>query len=483
MRFGLQAADEPSLVVEARRGLAVPRPAARAGPPRRRARRRPSWPSWARPPGSTPSWTARCAPPGRTGLTLDTGGAHRFLARGAPALATAGFGVQLPGWWTKPSSRLGAAVTARRRRQPGRVARPAPASGFDAIAEFRYDLAVGGEVLDRRRAGRARRAEVADGPAARPVDRAGRPPAGGRPEAGRAHGRAERRRAAAARSRRSTPATPTTCRSSGVEADGWLGDLLSGRRRAAARAGRRARDASTAQLRPYQARGLAWLDFLGRVGLGGVLADDMGLGKTVQLLAAAGASRPAPGPDPAGLPDVAGRQLAARGGAVHPGRCACTSTTAPSGPAARRSPTAVAGCDLVVTTYALAARDAADLREIAWRAGGPRRGAGDQERRHQAGHGDPLDPGRDADRGDRHAGGEPARRPVVDPGVRQPRAARAGRDVQEALRRADRAARRRRRRRRGCAGSPGRSSCAGSRPTGRSSPTCRRSWRWRCSAT
>lgn len=40
-----------------------------------------------------------------------------------------------------------------------------------------------------------------------------------------------------------------------------------------------------AELRPYQAHGLAWLDLLRESGLGGVLADDMGLGKTVQLLA------------------------------------------------------------------------------------------------------------------------------------------------------------------------------------------------------
>src|SRR5262249_11097637 len=39
------------------------------------------------------------------------------------------------------------------------------------------------------------------------------------------------------------------------------------------------------ELRPYQARGLAWLDFLRETGFGGVLADDMGLGKTVQALA------------------------------------------------------------------------------------------------------------------------------------------------------------------------------------------------------
>ncbi len=40
-----------------------------------------------------------------------------------------------------------------------------------------------------------------------------------------------------------------------------------------------------AVLRPYQAEGLGWLQFLRRQRLGGVLADDMGLGKTVQTLA------------------------------------------------------------------------------------------------------------------------------------------------------------------------------------------------------
>lgn len=38
-------------------------------------------------------------------------------------------------------------------------------------------------------------------------------------------------------------------------------------------------------LRPYQLRGLSWLDFLHRFGLGCCLADDMGLGKTIQALA------------------------------------------------------------------------------------------------------------------------------------------------------------------------------------------------------
>jgi hypothetical protein len=38
-------------------------------------------------------------------------------------------------------------------------------------------------------------------------------------------------------------------------------------------------------LRPYQLRGLHWLSFLDRIGLGACLADDMGLGKTIQLIA------------------------------------------------------------------------------------------------------------------------------------------------------------------------------------------------------
>ncbi|MBF2065380.1 MAG: DEAD/DEAH box helicase [Calothrix sp. C42_A2020_038] len=38
-------------------------------------------------------------------------------------------------------------------------------------------------------------------------------------------------------------------------------------------------------LRPYQERGVAWLAFLERWGLGACLADDMGLGKTIQFIA------------------------------------------------------------------------------------------------------------------------------------------------------------------------------------------------------
>lgn len=39
-----------------------------------------------------------------------------------------------------------------------------------------------------------------------------------------------------------------------------------------------------AELRPYQKQGVAWLDRLNQLRLGGILADDMGLGKTIQII-------------------------------------------------------------------------------------------------------------------------------------------------------------------------------------------------------
>ncbi len=69
-----------------------------------------------------------------------------------------------------------------------------------------------------------------------------------------------------------------------VDGTGWLADLLTGR--AADRLELVDPPKSLkAELRPYQMRGLSWLLFLDRLGVGALLADDMGLGKTVQVLA------------------------------------------------------------------------------------------------------------------------------------------------------------------------------------------------------
>ncbi len=149
-----------------------------------------------------------------------------------------------------------------------------------------------------------------------------------------------------------------------VTADGALGDLLAG----TAERHLEPVDAPLGfrgALRPYQQRGLAWLSFLESLGIGGVLADDMGLGKTVQLLALIAGDPAEAGPTllvcPMSLVGNWQREAAkftpdlrvhvhhgaerARGDAFSD---------------------AVYGADIVVTTYALAARDAAELSRITW---------------------------------------------------------------------------------------------------------------------
>jgi SNF2 family DNA or RNA helicase len=71
----------------------------------------------------------------------------------------------------------------------------------------------------------------------------------------------------------------------GVEARGWVSDLLARLEGRTPFAELPQPEALSGTLRPYQLRGYSWLEFLKRLGLGACLADDMGLGKTIQTLA------------------------------------------------------------------------------------------------------------------------------------------------------------------------------------------------------
>ena len=102
---------------------------------------------------------------------------------------------------------------------------------------------------------------------------------------------------------------------------------------------------------------------------------------------------------------------------------------------------ALAGADLVITTYGVATRDRAALSQLTWarvvcdEAQNIKNHATKQARAVRGAA------GRGQDRADRDAGGEPAVRAVVDHGVHQPRPARAGREVPGEVRDPDRAAR------------------------------------------
>jgi SNF2 family DNA or RNA helicase len=123
-----------------------------------------------------------------------------------------------------------------------------------------------------------------------------------------------------------------------------------------------------ATLRPYQARGLAWLSALGSLGLGACLADDMGLGKTIQLIAfllrrletSPEDRRPTLLVAPTSVVGNWERELA---------RFAPSLRVTPHY-GARRSEIAAALADepatLVLTTYGILRRDSDRLAEVTW---------------------------------------------------------------------------------------------------------------------
>jgi superfamily II DNA or RNA helicase len=301
--------------------------------------------------------------PRPTALALDTDGAHRFLSAVAPVLTTAGFGVQLPGWWSRPSSRLGLRLTARTPPQPGQVAGNGAGFGLEAIGEFRYGLAVAGEELT---ADELAELAEANAPLVRLrgqwIELDPRRLAAGLKLLGQ-----ERTTTVGELLRIGLGVDPEAdgLPVQAVEATGWLGELLSGQAEHRLAPVELDAGAFVGQLRPYQSRGLAWLDFLRRAAMGGILADDMGLGKTIQLLA-----------------------LLAHDGGDQPTLLICPMSLVGNWQreAARFTPqlrvhvhhgverargkefrAAVTGSDLIITTYALAARDAAELRKIDWR--------------------------------------------------------------------------------------------------------------------
>jgi superfamily II DNA or RNA helicase len=123
-----------------------------------------------------------------------------------------------------------------------------------------------------------------------------------------------------------------------------------------------------ARLRPYQRDGFAWLAFLWKHRLGGILADDMGLGKTLQCLSLISHARerdPAAGPFLIAAPT----SVVANWGA-EAARFAPDLTVVPVfGTAARngqRLSELAAGADAVVTSYTLLRIDFAAYAEVGW---------------------------------------------------------------------------------------------------------------------
>ena len=124
----------------------------------------------------------------------------------------------------------------------------------------------------------------------------------------------------------------------------------------------------TGSLRPYQERGVGWLDFITGLGFGALLADDMGLGKTIQVIAYALAGK-ADGRRPILIvcPTSVIGNWAAEFSRFAPSLRVSIHHGASRDEGKDFGRTA-ARADVVITSYALAWRDADEFRSIRWAA-------------------------------------------------------------------------------------------------------------------
>jgi SNF2-related domain/SNF2 Helicase protein/Helicase conserved C-terminal domain len=327
-----------------------------------------------------PGLDAGLQAPEPTAVEIDAAGAQRFLADAAPLLEQAGFGILVPPWWQN-TPRLGLRLRARPR--PAGLSGPTTGGiGLAGLCDYDYEVAVGDTTLSVQELQRLAEAkaplvrlrgrwvELRAGDVERALAILQRP-AGSRPAAHRDMTAAEVLRVGLGLDPLPSLDLPVV----GVVAEGWLGALLG------TEPDDRERDARletlptpagfNGTLRPYQERGVAWLWFLQRYGLGACLADDMGLGKTAQLLALMLAER-----EDAGDGARPGATLLVCPMSLVGNWQRETERFAPSlavhvhhGTGRKVGSSLVAAAekaDLVITTYSLLARDQRYLAQIAW---------------------------------------------------------------------------------------------------------------------
>jgi SNF2 family DNA or RNA helicase len=216
------------------------------------------------------------------GYTLSTEEAYNFLTREAPMFENAGFGVFLPSWWigtgTKQCLRAQARVKSPQMQGKSGLT-------MNAIASVDWELALGDEALSQEELEQLASLKA-------PLVRLRGNWVELNPE--------QIKKAATflkegqnidlpigdiVRLALGAGEGPAGLLVAGVEADGWIKNVLNNLRDSAFFEQAACPVSFKGQLRPYQERGLSWLAFLRRFSLGACLADDMGLGKTIQALA------------------------------------------------------------------------------------------------------------------------------------------------------------------------------------------------------
>jgi len=327
--------------------------------------------------------------PAPTQVELSTAEAHAFLRLWARQLRERGCAVRVPGWASQRDRELGfemvlhgpdfpefdeeddsAFSSKQRRRGGGGVQATHSRFALDSLLDFDWQVAVGDlrlsaeefKALASRHAPlvrfRGQWLQIDPEAAGKALDFLGKKP-GGRTTL------AQALRTAFASTRADT-GLPVL----GLAGQGsWLKDFLEQAPTTRIESLKQP-EGFAGSLRPYQLRGLDWLAFLNRLGIGACLADDMGLGKTIELIALFLHERrergdESPGPTLLFAPtSVVGnwvRELERFARAlkvlVHHG---------PDRLRGEEFVNAAARHDVVVTSYALAHRDLADLTRVKW---------------------------------------------------------------------------------------------------------------------
>lgn len=228
-----------------------------------------------------PPVTESLKSPKPSGYETDAAGALTFVTESAVVLQQMGFGVLLPSWWTHSGARRRVSLRAK-------VNSPEMTGGsglsLDAMLDFQWEASLGDECLSMEELMELARLKT-------PLIRRRGEWAHIDPKAIQAaidflQGRMTDQGALrdVIQMDLGRVRLPSGLEFGGVEADGWVGDLLGKLRGEARFEELKPPSRFQGELRPYQRRGFSWLSFLSELGLGACLADDMGLGKTVQTL-------------------------------------------------------------------------------------------------------------------------------------------------------------------------------------------------------
>ncbi len=296
---------------------------------------------------------------------VDPSAAVELLRDRLGAFGDAGIAVLLPTWWTQRKQ-----VSMRMRARSGTTSpgsAVAAGLGIDELVKFQWEAALGGVRLTQQDLAQLQAEAVAKHTVVRfrgewveitPEALAGLTERIGQTEEASV---AELLKASLGLSDMNVPPDVDI---EGIVASGWLGDLLDDALHATVQPVPTP-EGFNGVLRPYQERGVGWLGFLGRLGLGACLADDMGLGKTAQVIADLLDD------------DIAGPTLVVCPVSVLGNWKSEIERFAPDltilvhhGPDrhGHDEPFAdrAASCDVVLTTYSLVARDAEALGALTW---------------------------------------------------------------------------------------------------------------------